>query len=543
MSDLDNALQALRAADAAGNTEDATKLAQIVDRLSKSQSAPAPVQSPGRLEGAINSFSRNLMTLGSGFANPIEAGMRATGDYLRKQTGNMPTEGMVNPARPEVPADKTWGELYKEHLAQQTGEAKAFAQEHPTLNTAAATTGILASIPALATGQSALMKAAPTAVGRAGQAAAVGGLTGAYGAGTQATDADSLSDAAKSMAKGAAFGAVTGGATSYGLDKLAGAFTRSQANKTIPTVEELGNAADQAYQSARNAGLVVKPNSYADLADDIAATVAREGINPKLHPKATAALEVINDAKGQPLSLDQIDQVRRIVKDAAKSPDEYRLTGIIKNKLDDYLSNLGPNDVHAGDSEAAVSALTTARDLWSRMRKGETIEGLIEKAKNSAPNFSGSGMENALRTQFRSLANNAKQMRFFSDAEQEAIKKVARGGPVENTLRMLGKFAPTGVVSGVLSGGAGAAMLGTPGAVALPALGWGARQAATAMTKGNVDALGNLVRSGGNLPAPQALAPEVQGLLNASGPALSPAMRGLLSDYFGAQIGAPQPRP
>src|SRR5690606_40869921 len=61
-----------------------------------------------------------------------------------------------------------------------------------------------------------------------------------------------------------------------------------------------------------------------------------------------------------------------------------------------------------------------------------------------ASQFSGSGLENALRTEFRQLAMNPKRLRRFTQEEQRAIKEVAFGNPTSNTLRQIGKLAPTG---------------------------------------------------------------------------------------------------
>ena len=96
---------------------------------------------------------------------------------------------------------------------------------------------------------------------------------------------------------------------------------------------------------------------------------------------------------------------------------------------------------------------------------------------------------------------NNKRMRGFTKAEQEAIKKVAMGGKVDNAMRQLGKLAPTGVISGAISGSAGFAIGGVPGALALPAVGALARRSATNRTMRNVDALSDTVL--GNIPAPK----------------------------------------
>jgi hypothetical protein len=153
-------------------------------------------------------------------------------------------------------------------------------------------------------------------------------------------------------------------------------------------------------------------------------------------------------------------------------------------------------DASLTDAKNAIASLNEARGLWSRYRKTEIIDELMHRAELSAPNFSGSGLENAVRTEFRALAKNSKKMRGFSKAEQAAIEKVAKGGPIENSLRMLGKAAPTGIVSGALSTGAGFAVGGPVGAVALPAAGGAARLGAKKMTLSNAAKAQEIMRAG-----------------------------------------------
>jgi len=266
---------------------------------------------------------------------------------------------------------------------------------------------------------------------------------------------------------------------------------------TIPTRAELAQRANQAYAQADNAGVVVRPQSLDNLRNTVSADLQRQGLDPTLHPDTTAALARVMDTQGgQPLQ--QIETLRRIALDAsgAQRPADRRLAGRLVDAIDHYMEGLGPQDVSAGDPAAAVGALNQARDAWSRMRKSDVVDELMRRAELSAPNFSGSGMENAVRTEFRALAKNQARMRVFSPAEQEAITRVARGGPIENTLRMLGKFAPTGSLSTTLSAGSGFALGGPAGAIALPAAGFAARRGATAMTLGNAQRAGELMRGG-----------------------------------------------
>ncbi len=181
---------------------------------------------------------------------------------------------------------------------------------------------------------------------------------------------------------------------------------------------------------------------------------------------------------------------------ASTKPRERELGGLIRDHLDDFLDTLGPSDVVTGDAEAGVNALVDARANWAKMRKGEEIDGLINRAGIRAGQFSGSGYENALRTEFRGMALNAKKMRRYSKEEQDAIKKVAMGGPVENGLRLLGKLAPTGVISGGTGAALGYAIGGPVGAAAVPAAGAAARFGATAATSRNAALASELMRRG-----------------------------------------------
>jgi hypothetical protein len=147
------------------------------------------------------------------------------------------------------------------------------------------------------------------------------------------------------------------------------------------------------------------------------------------------------------------------------------------------------------------------------MSKSSVVGDAIEKAGVRAGQFSGSGFENALRTQFRQIAMNNKKMRGFSAEEREAIKKVAMGGPLDNTMRMLGKLAPTGIVSGGIGASAGYAIGGPVGMAAVPAVGAAARKAATSLTNRNVQNLSELVRRGAPAPkeTPEWLLPWLSG--------------------------------
>lgn len=277
-----------------------------------------------------------------------------------------------------------------------------------------------------------------------------------------------------------------------------------------PTTEALRDASQRAYDAARNAGVAVNSGRVGQLVTDLGQTLRREGFDEVLHPAAARALTRLEQAasSGAPQSLDEIDILRRVINEAGKSnsASERRIAGIMVDHLDNWVAGLGPRDVTQGAANVgqATAALNEARNLWGRARRGEIIEDLIDRAQTRASQFTGSGLENALRTEFRQLAMNEKRMRGFSDAERQAIEAVSRGGPVINIMRGLGKLAPTGVVSTALGGsiGAGAGSIAGPigsavGAVAAPVIGAAARGTATRMTMNAAQRAAETARAGG----------------------------------------------
>lgn len=264
-----------------------------------------------------------------------------------------------------------------------------------------------------------------------------------------------------------------------------------------PSTEQLRSAAGQAYKAADDAGVVINQQSLAPVVQKMQQTAKNLGIDPTLHPRVTAALGRVSGTAGD-LSFQELEILRRVVKNAASSsdPSERKIAQSVINVLDDYVAGLSPADVVSGDAVAASAAIQQARNLYSRSSKASEIEEMMVKARNSVSNFTRSGLENSLRTQFRQLANNPRRMRHFNPMERDAILRVVRGGRMDNALRYLGKLAPTGVISGGISAGTGFAVGGPAGAVAVPAAGLGARALATERTLANVRVLDEMVRRG-----------------------------------------------
>lgn len=344
-----------------------------------------------------------------------------------------------------------------------------------------------------------------------GAVALGGGLSGiksAIGAGLKYGVAPGLaSEAAGQATEGQWVEPYARAAAAIGTGVAAGGLSKAISNpgKAVPaaSIDEIKAASQALYKQADDAQLLIQNAPFSMAVDDIVADVTKAGIHAKITPQAQAALDELVKMRSVAPSLRELDQTRQIIGNVARSadPNERRLGGMMIEKLDDFLSNLKTSDVLAGNPKA-IPLIGKARDLWKTKAKAETIATLFYKAENAAgANYTRAGMETALRQQFRTLANNPKQMRMFNRLERTAILKVVRGGPVENTMRLIGKFAPHGLLSTTLSGGAGYAIGGPIGAAVTMGVGEAGRQAATALTLKNANRVDQMVRGAANLPA------------------------------------------
>lgn len=329
----------------------------------------------------------------------------------------------------------------------------------------------------------------------------------AQGAGSAAlTSSASNAPLAEQVGLGGAAG-VAGGLAG----RMIGKGIAKLGSKTVaaPTTDELRATSQAAYKEAKDAGVIIAKPSFKAAASKIKDMAIEEGLDPVLTPMANRAVERLNEVDDH-ITLEGVERLRRVIGMAAGSAnrDDRRIASMMKENLDDYVSNISEKDVLGGDADK-VAALQTARDSWAKMSKGELVDDLVDRAGTRAGQFTGSGFENAVRTEFRQLALNPKRLRGFSDEERSAIKRVAEGGPIGNVMRWAGKFAPRGVVSAAAGQMLGNAVAGPAGGYAAMAAGEAGRYGATASTLRNATMASELMRRGGpavSTPNPRALA-------------------------------------
>lgn len=330
-------------------------------------------------------------------------------------------------------------------------------------------------------------------------------------------------------------GVSIGGKTAKTAQKIKRANRQGKIAREItdaaPSIEQLKGFASDIYKEIDSLGVTMTPRAYKGLVNKIVKDVQKSGLDPDITPKAFKTIKRFQELEGQPVTLEQIDTLRKVAGNAATSLEkaDSALGVRIQNNIDSFLDNVGETALRAPDGSPAKNLgiskkYRTARDLWGRARRSELIQESFEKARNQA-----SGFENGLRIQFRALLNNKKTRKFFNKREIEAMNKVVRGDKKENLARLIGGFAfSEGSARNLLMGTAGAsvggALGGAPGAVAVPIIGHVSRKLAQRMTDKNADFADQVIRAGkdakkitraylNNTPKPQRSAQELSELL------------------------------
>lgn len=306
-----------------------------------------------------------------------------------------------------------------------------------------------------------------------------------------------LAEAAAELAGGFGSAGILSKARQGAADKAArgGVLTR-------PQIKE--NARAQ-YREAETNGVTATRLQTHKLYGDMRKIAEAEGlVSPtgrisEAYPKAREALRMLEDYSKGTMTVPQMQAVRKTLGDAAKSADgsEGRIASMMLERFDSFTSPLAPQ-------------LEKGNALWHTASKAKKLEQLKELAGSRAGQFTGSGFENALRTEYRGLERRIikEQEKGWTDAEKKAITKVAQGTPGSNAARAVGRFAPTGPVSYAATAGlpfmagnaVGGPMMGILSSLGAGAAAFGGRGIATRQGLLAADEAETLVRNMGVAP-------------------------------------------
>lgn len=333
------------------------------------------------------------------------------------------------------------------------------------------------------------------------------GKEGALLAGIEGT-ARSEGDIADRLQSGAT-SAATGGALSAGLSRGLDAVAQTRANKAFrkqaPDMEDLRATTSRAYDDIKSSGIMLEKSAYQRLGSKAEMTYFDE-FNPGDYPQIENILKRMAGRSGDDLSLHQLERynqrLARIARDSA-DPDKAAAAGLVRDEISDFMEKFQPQDLYnVKDPRQAWQLVTEARGLAKNKAKTQILEDAIERGMRYS-----SGAENGIRQQFKSILNNKRRARRFTEAERQLMDRIVKGQWSDNALKRVGKLGlgkgqQTNITGPALLlyfadalglGGAGSAALGLAGATA-------ARNASEAKTAATADLLRAMSASGRAAP-------------------------------------------
>lgn len=295
--------------------------------------------------------------------------------------------------------------------------------------------------------------------------------------------------------------------TGAAINRAATRSARRAAERAVPTVDDLRAQASAQYDAAEARGIVAAPQDTQALAGRVR-QIARDNelITPTgrvsgAYPRASEAMSLLDDYSGHPMNPTQMQVIRDTLADARNATEgkERRIAGMMLDEFDRFTDPLAPE-------------LKTARSLSQRAIKTKQLETMRELAEANRSRFGASGVENALRQEYRKLDRRIVDglEGGWSPEQVEAIQRVNRGTAGSNAAQRLGKLAPTGAVSFMSSAGVPFVIgnaIGGPGlggtlAAGTSLLGYGSRAAATNMGMRNATLAELAARNGGSVMTP-----------------------------------------
>ena len=274
------------------------------------------------------------------------------------------------------------------------------------------------------------------------------------------------------------------------------------------------------YGAVKRSGMSYKPEATKGLVDNIYRAMARDEFDAVSHPQAAAKIKRLEEFRGSSPSLTDLDKLRRNIRRDVIAPDpgsaDAHFGQLMINKIDKFSENTSPKMMtNSAMAQDPGKLLNDARKANVAFRKTEMVNDKLDRGERAAAKSGkGANTDNALRQKIDEIINEkkGKTFRTFSSDEQSQMENtIVRGTKGRNFARGVGAMAPSGIVSGYMSGGAGAGigtkvamMLGLPpevgavvgGATSLTA-GQIGKMIADRGTRSAVDDLMRIIQNGG----------------------------------------------
>lgn len=329
---------------------------------------------------------------------------------------------------------------------------------------------------------------------------------------------------ARGLEMGFNFGPVNPGVRA-GDRAIPGPLRATTPRPQIPSQEALRAQGSRQYDQVRDMDVLYRPEAVSNLARDLQAGLNRDGIldvqAPQVH-EILGRLQQVPAGENVTAPLSHVESARRALANlSASSPDpQVRMAaGRAAAGLEDFIGRGDPSSLVV----RTPSDLQTARDAgrtigeasgnWGAYRRSDMLTGKEHQAdlRASAAN-SGKNVGNSIRSRLASALINERELRGFNPEETAAVEGVVNGSRSANITRdaanvlggggglgALGAGAAGSAVGagagGLVAGPVGAAVGGAVGSVAAPLAGRALKGASNNITRRQLQAADEMVRS------------------------------------------------
>lgn len=251
-----------------------------------------------------------------------------------------------------------------------------------------------------------------------------------------------------------------------------------------PDIQKIRAKRDGLYDAIDEKGVKIRANIFDNFADNLSSKLKKDGIDPTLHPRATAAINRIAGAKGENIKLRDLETLRKVASNARATLEQADATmsGRIVDSIDEFTDNMA-NQIGKEGVEA--------RGMAKRAIKNRDIVNMFEDAEIGAKR--GASLEAGLGREAAKLLRNRKKKKFYTKDERQALLDIAKDSPLKEKLRTFSRVgisesnALTMMAAG--AGGATGFLFGPYGAAVGAPLAIGALNKAKGMAQNTLERL------------------------------------------------------
>lgn len=273
----------------------------------------------------------------------------------------------------------------------------------------------------------------------------------------------------------------------------------SIAKPVVPSVAELKQSAREGFQAPEVKSLEIKSPAMRSFAEQTKVKLNEAGIDDVLAPEVFTMLGRLEKApEGAFVTGSNIQSLRRTFSKAAQSTDPTKRAAASQaiEELDNFLPTIADSQIQAGNLDAAVKTLNSARGDWRAAKLAENLDAkLVEAQLRAEANGSGMNLTAAIKQRMASIIADPRKRRGYSEETLGQMRDLVSGNGRANALRMGSNFLGGGGGLGAMVASGGGYAAAGPAGIALPGVGVAMRALSNKLTLKQAERISESVRA------------------------------------------------